>query len=324
MPAILLAMNTADLLAALHRDAAPLVFFNVLMQQLGLPVPAVPTLLVAGSIVSSGTFGAWLLGVAVAASVIADMAWYAAGRLFGYRVLSGLCRLSLNPGSCTSSAERLFENWGVWALVAAKFVPGFSIVGPPIAGALGFTVSRFLLAAALGAMLWAGAALAAGWLLREQVQWALDAIGGQTSTVAAALAIVFGGWVSWKWWQRRRFERLASIPHISAEELVLAMDSPHPPLVLDLRGAIHAAEEGPIPGTTPAQLDRILQATAGWPKNAPVVTLCACPEDASAVMAARTLVRHGYRHVRPLKDGQSFGAARGQVAAQVPRPADVR
>ena len=59
-----------------------------------------------------------------------------AGRAFGYRVLSGLCKLSLNPGSCVSGAEELFMRWGARSLVVAKFIPGFSTVGPPIAGYL--------------------------------------------------------------------------------------------------------------------------------------------------------------------------------------------
>ena len=81
--------------------------------------------------------GAWLSRTGLSrrvelASVIADLLWYAAGRAFGYRVLSGLCRLSLNPASCVSATEERFMRWGVWSLVVAKFVPGFSTVAPPI------------------------------------------------------------------------------------------------------------------------------------------------------------------------------------------------
>lgn len=47
-------MDLGPLGAALQRDAVWVVFANVLAQQLGLPVPAVPTLLVAGSLAASG------------------------------------------------------------------------------------------------------------------------------------------------------------------------------------------------------------------------------------------------------------------------------
>ena len=81
-------------------NAVWVVFANVLLQQLGLPVPAVPTLLAAGSLAMSFGEAGQLLAAAILASVFADLLWYVAGRAFGYRVLSGLCKLSLNPGSC--------------------------------------------------------------------------------------------------------------------------------------------------------------------------------------------------------------------------------
>jgi len=42
-------MNATDMAAVVERNAVPVVFLNVLMRQLGLPVPAVPTLLLTGS-----------------------------------------------------------------------------------------------------------------------------------------------------------------------------------------------------------------------------------------------------------------------------------
>ncbi|HEX6733730.1 MAG TPA: hypothetical protein VF096_02860, partial [Azonexus sp.] len=95
-------MDLAQITDSLQRDAVWVVFVNVLLQQAGLPVPAVPTLLLAGSLaLSSGQLAQMLLAAALA-SVLADWLWYLAGRAFGYRVLAGLCRLSINPGSCVS------------------------------------------------------------------------------------------------------------------------------------------------------------------------------------------------------------------------------
>jgi len=136
---------------SLRQDAVTVVFVNVLLQQLGLPVPAVPTLLLAGSLAAApGSLGT-LLAAAVAASVLADWLWYGLGQRFGYRVLAGLCQLSINPSSCVSQTEARFLRWGVSSLVVAKFIPGFSTVAPPIAGALRMSLAGFLLAAAAGA-----------------------------------------------------------------------------------------------------------------------------------------------------------------------------
>jgi membrane protein DedA with SNARE-associated domain len=109
-------------------NAVRVVFANVLLRQLGLPAPALPTPNAAGSLAATFRQAEQLLAAAILESVCADLLWYVAGRAFGYRVLSGLCKLSLNPGSCVSSAEALFMRWGARSLVVAKFIPGFSTV----------------------------------------------------------------------------------------------------------------------------------------------------------------------------------------------------
>ncbi len=308
-------MEPAQIADALQRDATWVVFVNVLLQQLGLPVPAVPTLLVAGSLAATPEQAAWLLGAAVLASLIADGVWYGVGRALGYRVLAGLCRLSINPGSCVSQTEERFLRWGAWSLVVAKFIPGFSTVAPPIAGTLRMGLAGFLVAAAAGAAAWAGAAIVAGWMLRQEVHTALAVLAANGTLAVVAVLALAGGWLGWKFWQKYRFERLAAIPHIGADELVAALASPQPPLLLDLRGAAMIDELGPIPGARPASHDDLLAAVADWPRLAPIVTLCACPEDAGAVQAAQALLRLGYASVRPLRGGwEAWQAATASVA----------
>jgi len=296
-------MDIAVVRDALARDASLVVFLNVLLQQLGLPVPAVPTLLVAGSVLASPGAAAQLLAVAVLASLIADAGWYQLGRAFGYRVLGGLCKLSLNPGSCVAQTESRFTRWGASSLVVAKFIPGFSTVAPPIAGATRMPLPSFLVAAGLGAALWAGAALAAGWLGRGQLLGLLALLGRNSGGLMAGAVLVFGLWLAWKGWQRYRFERLAAIPHITPDELDAALRSAQPPLLLDFRSATMVAEQGALPGARRADLDGLAAAVEGWPKHRPIVTLCACPGAATAVQAAHRLTRLGYSSVRPLSGG---------------------
>ena len=296
-------MNIADIASAIRGDAVWVVFANVLLQQLGLPVPAVPTLLLAGSLAVSYGQAGQMIAAAVLASMLADLLWYAGGRAFGYRVLAGLCRLSLNPGSCVSSAESLFVRWGAWSLVGAKFVPGFSTVGPPIAGSLRLPVPSFLAASGAGAGLWAAAAIFAGWLLRSEVRRFIDAAGehGMSAGVAALVAVL--AWLAWALWRKRRFEQMAAIPHIGVADLAAALKSNSPPLLLDLRSAALVASAGSIEGAVQAQLSDMKRALSDWPKHSLVVTLCACPEDATAVRAAHSLAKLGYIAVQPLKGG---------------------
>lgn len=307
-------MDLSQITEAIQRDAVWVVFVNVLLQQLGLPVPAVPTLLVAGSLAAgSGQAGA-MLAAAVGASVVADWVWYLAGRIFGYRVLSGLCRLSLNPGSCVTQTEARFMRWGVWSLVVAKFVPGFSTVAPPIAGSLRMPLPGFLAAAAAGAALWAGGAILAGWWLRDELQSALAAMSRHGSTMIVGVALALGGWIAWKLWQRYRFEKLAAIPHVTPLELMEALASDTPPLLLDLRSASMVAETGPVAGARTADVQRLMDVVGDWPRDRPIVTMCACPADATAVRAAHVLAGLGYAAARPLRGGYEAWLAANRPA----------
>ena len=296
-------MEFSDISRAIQTDAALVAFLNVLLQQLGLPVPAVPTLMVIGSLAVMPSTLLFALAAAVAASVIADAIWYGAGRMFGYRLLNGLCRLSINPGSCVTQTEARFVRYGVWSLVIAKFIPGFSTVAPPIAGSLKMPITSFLLASGIGAALWAGLALTAGWLARDVLLRLVNFFNGNGTSFIAVAASIIGVWILWKFWQKYRFDKLAAVPRISVEELAHLMQSDTPPLVLDLRGAVMASEGVLIAGATVTEQSQLAAAVSHWPKNSLVVTLCACPQDATAVMAAQTIMAMGYHHVKPLKGG---------------------
>jgi len=296
-------MDLVRLGQALQQDVVMVVFLNVLLQQLGMPVPAVPTMLLAGSLAATPGHAGKIVAAAVLASVLADWVWYHAGRLFGYRVLSGLCRLSINPTSCVAQTESRFTRWGLPSLVVAKFVPGFSTVAPPIAGALRMNQFGFLLAAGAGGALWAGLAVGSGWALKDAVRVVIVTLDQHMATALALALAVAGTWLAWKLWQKYRFGRLRAVPQITPAELIAAMSSEQPPLVLDLRGPAMIAGAGPIPGTKVAQHKHLRKAVGDWPRDRPIVTLCACPEDAGAILAARHLLDEGYVSVRPLQGG---------------------
>ncbi|WP_284615111.1 VTT domain-containing protein [Aquabacterium humicola] len=296
-------MDLIDLSHTLQRDVVAVVFVNVLLQQLGLPVPAVPTLLLAGSLAVTPGHAGKIAAAAVLASVVADWVWYHAGRLFGYRVLTGLCKLSINPTSCVSQTESRFVRWGLPSLVVAKFVPGFSTVAPPIAGAMRMNQWGFLLAAGVGGALWAGLAIAAGWVLKDTVRDVIVVLDRHIATALALALAAAGLWLAWKLWRMVWFRKLRAIPQITTADLIAAMQSEHPPLVLDLRGPTMISVTGPIPGTRAVEHEQVREAVADWPKDRPIVTLCACPEDAGAVLVARELLRDGYLSVKPLRGG---------------------
>ncbi|HSS45457.1 MAG TPA: DedA family protein, partial [Thermoanaerobaculia bacterium] len=152
-----------ELIASVARFGVPFIFANVFLEQIGLPIPALPTLIVAGALSAEGKLPAGeVLLVVLAATLAADSFWYGLGRRYGFRILKTLCRISLSPDSCVRQTTSILEKWGMPSLLVAKFIPGFSTVAPPLAGATGARLSVFLVYDGGGALLWAGGGFAAG------------------------------------------------------------------------------------------------------------------------------------------------------------------
>src|ERR1700743_3737866 len=90
-----------------------IVFASVFASAVGLPVPALPTLVLVGamSMLHAGPLIEHLLPVlalSVCASLLGDTVWFLAGRLYGGRTLQTLCRVSLSRDTCVKKTERFF------------------------------------------------------------------------------------------------------------------------------------------------------------------------------------------------------------------------
>src|ERR1700689_4700606 len=161
---------TQQLISSIGQYGLMIVTINVLLDQIGLPVPAVPTLVVAGAIAAGGQMSLAALFIwSVIACLAADCGWYLVGKRYGVRVLKTLCRISLEPDSCVSQTQTRFERWGVNSLVIAKFIPGLAIIAPPMAGAMRIGWTRFILLSTASAVLWVGSALVAGMVFKAQI-----------------------------------------------------------------------------------------------------------------------------------------------------------
>jgi len=294
-----------DLVTALHDLTGPaLVFAVVLLVQLGAPMPAWPVLMLSAAAAPAGGAGvANLLGAAVAGSLIADIAWYLAGRRWGRSLLGLLCRISLSPDGCVRTTESTYRRWGASALLVAKFVPGFASVATVLAGAMRIGAPSFLLFDGLGAMLWAGTGLALGVIFSGAIDRALYALVDVGLWGAAAAFGLLVLWVGVKAVRRQRQDRrLDKAPRITPQALQQMLDTRRPVLVLDARGPL-ADDEPRLPGALGAHEPAAARALAAHPADAPIVTYCACPQDAGAVEAAQGLRRLGHRHVHTLTGG---------------------
>ena len=253
-----------------------LIFVNVLLEQLGLPIPAIPVLVVAGALAVEKDLSApRVLLVAVLASLIADALWYALGKRHGFKILKTLCRVSLSPDSCVRQTTTIFEKWGLPSLVVAKFVPGFSTVAPPLAGAIKARFVPFLLYDGAGALVWAGAGVAAGMVFHRAIDRGLEFLTGIGSRALVILGAALLLFILVKWRQRQRFYKMLRMARISPEELHRLMDEGLDPVVLDVRtaGAL-LSDPRRIPGAKLLQLSDIPEKLAGLPQDREIILYC--------------------------------------------------
>ena len=254
----------------------PLIFAVVLLEQLGAPIPAMPVLIVAGALsVERDVSAVKVLVVSVFASVIADAVWFALGRARGHRILKTLCRISLSPDSCVRQTESVFERWGMPSLLVAKFIPGFSTVAPPMAGATGARFPAFLLYDAGGALLWAGAGVVLGVVFHTAIDRALELLASLGSSALVILGAALALFIAFKWWQRRRFYKFLRMSRITVEDLRRLIDAGESPVVVDVRTAgARLADPRRIPGAVVMTVDQVDERVAHLPRDREIILYC--------------------------------------------------
>jgi membrane protein DedA with SNARE-associated domain/rhodanese-related sulfurtransferase len=311
---------TQQLLLHISHYGLLIVGLNVLLNQIGLPVPVVPTLILAGTLAAKGELPfAELFSIAVAACLIADCAWYRIGEKYGIRVLKTLCRISLEPDSCVSQTQSQFDRWGVNSLVVAKFVPGWSTIAPPLAGALAIGWLRFVILSVLAAVLWAGAGLLGGMIFKSQIERLLIQLDRYGSMAVVGALVLLACYIGYKWWERRRFYKMLRMARISVAELNELIQSGARPLIIDVRSAT-ARELEPhwIPSAVAISLEDVDAHLKDFPRDRDIILYCTCPSEASAARVAKVLMNRGFKRVRPLAGGLEAWVAAGHPVTQAP------
>ncbi len=222
----------------------------VFVEQIGLPLPALFGLLAGGALAGTGHLNlALVVFFPATGALLADVIWYQLGKYRGTKVLSVLCRISLEPDSCVRNTENRFARSGPNALVIAKFVPGLSTAAPPLAGMFGMRFTRFLLFDGAGALIYNGLFVALGYVFSYQ----LEKVAQIALRLGVGLLLLVAGgllsYIAWKYAQRQKFLRNLRVNRITPEELKQKIDAGEEIMVVDLRHAMDfEADPNTIPG----------------------------------------------------------------------------
>jgi membrane protein DedA with SNARE-associated domain len=193
-----------------------LVFFGVMLESVGIPLPGETILIAAGVMVQQGHLDlgdAILFGILGA--VIGDQLGYWVGREGGRPFVLRWGRYALVTPERLARAERFFARHGGKAVFLARFVTGLRAFGALVAGISRMQWRTFFFYNALGGAVWATAAVMAGYFLGGSVdlveQWA-----GRANLLLLGLAgFGLAFYLAYRWVAHHR-AKLISYGHAAA------------------------------------------------------------------------------------------------------------
>ena len=220
-----------------------------------------------------------------------------------------LCRLSLTPDSCVSNTQARFERLGINAVLISKFVPGLSLIAPPLAGAIRMSWLRFLAFDAMSSTAWVILAATVGVAFHRQIEQLMPFVMAYRVEAVVALCAILVGYIAYKWWDRARFFSRLRMARIEASDLHRLIASGAAPLIVDVRSATAVAlEPRRISGALQIPLNEVKDRLPGLPRDREIVAYCTCPNEVSAAEVAKILLDSGFSECAPCVAGSTPGS----------------
>ena len=182
------------------------VFFGVMLENAGLPIPGETILLIAGYFSSTGEFkiGIVMLIAAVGA-VIGDNIGFAIGHHFGRNFILKVGKYFFLTPERFQHMENYFKSHGNKTVLVARFITGLRVFAALLAGASHMKWRIFLFYNVAGAVIWSIVITGLGYIFGQSlpvlVQWV-----GRSGTILLIAAIIVG-FVSWRVYKLRATTR---------------------------------------------------------------------------------------------------------------------
>ena len=180
------------------------VFFALLLENAGIPVPGETVLLFASFLAfdEQELRLRYIILVGIAAATIGDNIGYWIGRKGGRPLLERYTHLFRIPPSIIEKGERVFAKHGSVTVFFARFVFGMRIIAGPLAGVLRMDWKKFWIFNFLGAALWVTVISILGYKFGEE--WEdLVRVLGRVNLVIGIIAL----WVIYMVWRAYRIRK---------------------------------------------------------------------------------------------------------------------
>lgn len=183
------------------------IFFGVMLENAGLPVPGETVLLFAGFLAYQGGIDLWrAILTAVVAASLGDSMGYCLGRFAGTPFVEKYVRRFKILSGQFDLAQARFQKHGHWAVFVGRFITGLRVFAGPLAGMFRMAYLRFLIFNFSGALIWASTVGSVGFLFGSSWESLVALIEKfhRMSLVALGMAVLVGGFL---YIQHRRGKR---------------------------------------------------------------------------------------------------------------------
>jgi membrane protein DedA with SNARE-associated domain len=181
-----------DLLHLIGRYGYLVVFFGVMLESGGVPLPGETVLIAAGALVHRGVLDfVDTLFFGILGAVIGDQIGYWVGRFGGRPFVLRWGRYALITPARLGHAEAFFDRHGGRAVFLARFVTGLRVFGALVAGTSRMPWGKFALYNVLGGIVWATAAVSLGYFLWASISLVEHWVGRASLLLLAALVLAW-------------------------------------------------------------------------------------------------------------------------------------
>jgi membrane protein DedA with SNARE-associated domain len=201
-----------DLLHLIGRYGYLVVFFGVMLEGTGVPLPGETVLIAAGVLVHRGVlhFGEALF-FGILGTVVGNQIGYWVGRFGGRPFVLRWGRYAFITPERLGRAEAFFARHGGGAVFLSRFVVGLRVFGALVAGTSRMPWGKFALYNVLGGTVWATAVVSVGYFLWASISLVEHWVGRASLLLVAALALAL--LLRWAYRKAMRTRRDEDLPN---------------------------------------------------------------------------------------------------------------